>query len=203
METLARITETRLIPLLRPKKPDLVLPLLAALCSGGICAAEFSMEVPFTPDALQSGSRLFPDLVLGAGGITRTEDARTAIQSGARYITSLGYSPMLAELCREHEVLYLPQCTTPSELLTAKSDGQAAVGLFAPHLWNSDGLIAELTSSFAGLTIAACRIPEAEAARLLSIPGIAACTLTGLHDHTPEALADACVKLSSLTAPQN
>ncbi|MBQ8382995.1 MAG: hypothetical protein IJX47_07320 [Clostridia bacterium] len=196
METLSRITETRLIPLLRPHKPDQTLPLLAALCSGGIFAAEFSMEIPFTPDAIKNGSRLFPDLVLGAGDIICVEDARTAIRSGARYVTSPGHSKAIADLCREHETLYLPQCTSPSELLTAKSDGLPAAGLFAPHLWGSEALVAELTAAFPGLSAIVCRIPYTDAWRLLSLPGIAACTLTGLPCDSPEELAAACRKLT-------
>ncbi|MBQ8288782.1 MAG: hypothetical protein IJX76_08465 [Clostridia bacterium] len=200
METLARITETRLIPHLHPKKPEQTLPLLAALCSGGIYAAEFSMEVPFTPDAIKSGSRLFPDLVLGAGSVIRIEDAHAAIQCGARYITSPGYSPMIANLCRDHETLYLPQCTTPTELLTAKLDGLSAAGLFAPHLWGSDALVTELAGSFPGLTAIACRVPYADAGRLLSLTGIAACTLTGLPCDFPEDLAVACQSLTAMLA---
>ncbi|MBQ7353964.1 MAG: hypothetical protein IJW62_00425 [Clostridia bacterium] len=197
METLSRLTEIRLIPLLRPARAELTLPLLAALCSGGIYAAEFSMSVPITPDALRSGSRLFPDLVLGVGDVTRVEDCRTAIRSGARYVSSPGYSPMLAALCREHETLYLPQCTCPSELLSAQLDGLSAAGLFAPHLWESDAMIDQLTAAFPGLTSVACRVPYGEAERLLALPSIAACTITDLPSTTPEELAAACQVLTA------
>ncbi|MGM9648037.1 MAG: hypothetical protein ACI3YH_07905 [Eubacteriales bacterium] len=197
METLARITETKLIPLLHPKKPDQTLPLLAALCSGGIFAAEFSMAVPFAPDALKSGSRLFPDLVLGVGGITHLADAETAIRCGARYLTSPGYSKKLSDLCHEHEVLYLPQCTTPTELLTAKMEELPAVGLFAPHLWGNGQLAAELTAAFPRLAAVACRIPYTDAERMLALPNVVACTLTGLPDDTPEGLAAACRALTA------
>lgn len=196
METLARISETRLVPLLSPKKPELALPLLAALCSGGISAAEFSMEVPFTPDALRSGSRLFPDLILGAGGITSVPDARVALDSGARYLTTPGYSPAIAKLCREQGALYLPQCMTPSELLAASQDGLSAVGLFAPHLWKNDALVDELTAAFSKLTVIACRVPFEDAERLLALPKISACTLTGLSSDSPESLATACQALT-------
>lgn len=197
METLSRLTEIRLIPLLRPARVEQTLPLLAALCSGGIYAAEFSMSVPFTPDAIRSGSRLFPDLVLGAGDVTHMEDAGIAIRSGARYISSPGYSPKLAALCREHEVLYLPQCTCPSELLSAQLDGLSAAGLFAPHLWGSDAMIDQLTSAFSGLTAIACRVHHSDAEHLLSLPEIAACTITDLPCATPEELAAACQALTS------
>lgn len=197
METLSRLTETRLIPLLRPAKSELTLPLLAALCSGGICAAEFSMTVPFTPDAIRSGSRLFPDLILGVGDVTSLERARVAIHSGARYLSSPGYSPKLASLCREHEILYLPQCTTPTELLSAQLDELPAVGLFAPHLWGTDALIAQFASAFPGLTAVACRIPYTSSQHFLTVPGVAACTLTGLPCTSPEELASACSILAA------
>ena len=197
METLTRITETRLIPLLSPQKPELVLPLLAALCSGGLSCAEFSMTVPFTPNALRNGSRLFPDLILGAGGITTLAEAKLALQSGARYLTTVGFSRDIAQLCREHGVLYIPQCATPSELLAAAQIGLSAAGLFVPHLWASDEMLHELTCAFPKLTLLACRIPHSEAAHLLSIPRVSACTLTGLNTESPETLADHCRGLTA------
>ena len=200
METLSRLTELRLIPQLRPAKLEMTLPLLAALCSGGIGAAEFSMQIPFTPDALRSGCRLFPDFVLGAGDVTSPEDAEIAIQSGAHYLSSPGYSPTLAAICREQDVLYLPQCITPSELLEVKLNKLPAFGLFSPHLWGSDRLITELVTAVPGPAALACRIPYTEAEKMLNLPGITACTLTGLPVDSPSALVTACQALSRLTA---
>ncbi len=199
METLERITNAHLIPLLTPKKTELALPLLAALCSGGISAAEFSMEIPFTPDALRSGSRLFPDLLLGAGGITTIADARLALDSGARYITTPGYSSAISALCKEQDALYLPQCMSPSELIAASQDGIAVAGLFAPHLWASDALVNELISAFPKLKIIACRVPCEAAPQLLSNSRISACTLTGLSSDSPDQLASACRQLTLAT----
>ena len=200
METLSRLTEARLIPMLRPTKPELTLPLLAALCSGGVCAAEFSMSVPFTPDAIRSGSRLFPDLILGAGDVTDVDAARTAIRSGAHYLSSPGYSPAIAALCQEQEVLYLPQCISPSELLEVKQSKLPAFGLFAPHLWGSERLIAELSSAFPGLVAIACRVPHTDLELMLQFSQISACTVTGLPIESPQELAVACEALSRLTA---
>ena len=199
MQTLERITHAGLIPLLSPKKPELALPLLAALCSGGISAAEFSMEIPFTPDALRSGSRLFPDLLLGAGGITTIADARLALDSGARYITTPGYSSAIAALCQEQDALYLPQCTNPSELLSASLDNLSVIGLFAPHLWTSDAMINELINAFPKLKVIACRVPYDAAPKLLSNPRITTCTLTGFSSDSPDQLASACRQLTLAT----
>jgi 2-dehydro-3-deoxyphosphogluconate aldolase/(4S)-4-hydroxy-2-oxoglutarate aldolase len=196
METLERITHAGLIPLLSPKKPELALPLLAALCSGGISAAEFSMEIPFTPDALRNGSRLFPDLLLGAGGISTIADARLALDSGARYLTTSGYSSAIAALCKDRDALYLPQCTTPSELLSASLDGLSVVGLFAPHLWASEALVNELINAFPKLKIIACRVPCKAAPELLSHPRISTCTLIGLGSDSPDQLASVCRQLT-------
>lgn len=196
METLSRLTEAKLIPLLRPVKPALSLPLLAALCSGGIGAAEFSMHVPHSPEAIRSGSRLFPDLVLGAGDVTDVTTAQIAIQSGAHYLSSPGYSPAIATLCRQQEILYLPQCLSPSELLEAKLDQQSACGLFAPHLWGNDCLVAELVSAFPGLSTVACRVPYTDVQRMLLLPGIVACTVTDLPVDSPQELAAVCEALS-------
>ena len=197
MEILSRIIEARLIPLLSPKKPEQTLPLLAALCSGGIGAAEFSMEAPFIPEALRNGSRLFPDLILGAGGIYSSADAQTAIACGAHYITTAGYSSVISSVCQEHGTLYIPQCTTPTELLAAAQAGHSAVGLFAPHLWASEEMIDALTEAFPQLTAIACRVPQEKIGSLLSRHSIGACTFSGANTDTPESLAAECLALTA------
>lgn len=192
METLARIIESGLIVKLRPAPNQPILPNLAALCSGGVCAAEFPIENPFTVDAIKSGSRLFPDLILGAGNILHPSDGIKAISSGARFLTSTGYSLELSALCKEHEVLYLPQCMTPSELLAAQQDGLVAVSLFSPHLWGSAELVDALIAAFPKLTFLASNLPADRIPSIRTQNRISACSVVGLEPLSPEALAAQC-----------
>ncbi len=195
METLAKIIESGLIVKLRPSPNRPILPYLAALCSGGVCAAEFPMDNPLTIEALKSGSKLFPDLVLGAGGVLSVSDCKKAISSGARYITSPGYSKEIAQICNEQEILYLPKCTTPSELLAVTQDKLSAVFLFFPHLWNSADLIDALMGAFPKLTFFASDVSCSAISSIRSHSKISAVSLSGLENSSPESLVEQCYQI--------
>ena len=203
METLAKIIESGLIVKLRPTHNRPVLPCLAALCSGGVCAAEFPIDNPLTADALRSGSKLFPDLVLGAGDVLSISDCKKAISAGARYIASTGYSKEIARLCKEQEILYLPKCMTPSELLEVIEDGGSAAFLFSPHLWGSAELIDALTGAFPKLTFLASDSPVSAIPSLCSHPKISAVSLCGLEAVAPEALVGQCYQILHTIVPND
>lgn len=192
METLAQLTDPGIIPHLRPTASRPILPLLAALCSGGGNAAAFSIGNPLSIEALQNGSRLFPDLLLGISGIVHLADAQNAIRCGARFLSSVGFSQELASLCIEQDILYLPQCMTPTELLSVERAGLPAAGLFAPHLWGNDALLSSFASAFPKLKLIACGVPAERAVAIRSLHGVVACSVTGLENASPESLADEC-----------
>ena len=195
METLAKIIESGLVVKLRPSLNRPIPPFLAALCSAGICAAEFPIDNPLTVEALKIGSKLFPDLILGAGGVLTVSDCRKAITAGARYITSPGFSPEIARQCREHEIVYLPACMTPSELLAVTQAELSSAFLFAPHVWGSPQLIDALISAFPKLTFLASDIPVSAVQSIRTLPKLAAVSLCGLENSTPEALVSQCYQL--------
>ena len=192
MDTLAKILESRLIIKLRPLPGRPILPWLAALCSGGVFAAELPMDNPHSADALQCGRKLFPDLVLGAGNVLTGSDAQKAIAAGARYISSPGYSSSLSKLCKDHDVLYLPRCMTPTELLAVKEDGLPAVFLFAPHLWGSLGMMDALIDAFPSLSFLASDLSHSSVSTVHTHPRIGASSVSGLESLSPEALVGQC-----------
>ena len=195
METLAKIIESGLIVKLRPSHNRPIPPYLAALCSAGICAAEFPIDNPITVEALKIGCKLFPDLILGVGNVLSVSDCQKAIAAGARYITSTGYSPEIAHLCRGHEILYLPACMTPSELLAVTQNELPAAFLFCPHLWGSPKLIDALFSAFPKLTFLASDVPGSAVQAMKAHSQFSALSLCGLENSTPESLVSQCYQL--------
>ena len=125
MESLDLIKQSRLIAvidMLDRGREDL-LPMLGALLSGGIVVVELDFADQFTPELMRAAAVTFPDMQIGAGGLYRADDVASAIASGARFVSSFGDSPEAAAICREHEMLYIPGCVTPTEITAALSDG--------------------------------------------------------------------------------
>ena len=75
-------------------------------------------------------SRKFPDLILGLGTMLDTRTALKAIEYGAGFLVSPGYSKELARLTAEKNILWIPGCMTPTELMEIQESGQGFVKIF-------------------------------------------------------------------------
>ncbi len=56
--------------------------------------------------------------------------ASDAIEAGAKYVVSPGYSEEVNKVCKEMNVLYLPGCMTVSEIMKAMDAGNKMIKLF-------------------------------------------------------------------------
>ena len=76
----------------------------------------------------------FPDLILGLGTVLDSKTALKAIEYGADFLVSPGYSKELAKLAEDKNILWIPGCMTPSELMLAQESGQGLVKIFPANI---------------------------------------------------------------------
>ncbi|HSZ33739.1 MAG TPA: bifunctional 4-hydroxy-2-oxoglutarate aldolase/2-dehydro-3-deoxy-phosphogluconate aldolase [Puia sp.] len=107
---------------------------LEVLYSAGIRVVEYTnrgKQALKNFKALQKTfSRKFPDLILGLGTVLDTKTALKAIECGADFLVSPGYSKELARLANDKNILWIPGCITPTELMAARESGQGFVKIF-------------------------------------------------------------------------
>ena len=75
-------------------------------------------------------NRHFPDLILGLGTILDSKAALKAIDQGADFLVSPGHSKELAMLVKDEDMMWIPGCMTPSELMQVQASGPGLVKLF-------------------------------------------------------------------------
>lgn len=129
VETLRRIEQHRLIMVVRaPSKADAGRAIRAAR-EGGVRIVEVTFTVP---DAIGLIEDLVadPDLIVGAGTVRTTEQARQAIEAGAQFLVSPGLVEAMIPLAAEAGVLMIPGILTPSEAMRAAELGSPAIKLF-------------------------------------------------------------------------
>lgn len=203
METLRLISDARILPTLRLARAEDAPSIFAALCSGSINAALISIHSDNAPAILRQGSRLFPDLLLGIDGIASVREADDAIESGARIVSTNGFSAEIAALCREKDAFYLPFCMTPSELLAHQMQGGKAAGLFAPEACGSLALTRALADAFPRLPLVAGSIPLDRIADYLAIGSVVACTCPDIASGTLDEIIEKCRRASAGVTQQN
>lgn len=75
-----------------------------------------------------------PDLHLGIGTIKSLHEAKAFIAAGADFLVSPIINPEVAKLARDHHMLWIPGCMTPTEIYTAQCHEAALIKLFPANI---------------------------------------------------------------------
>lgn len=104
--------------------------ILSKLREGGINCAEITFRTACAKEAIAIGTKAFEDMNIGAGTVINAEQAKSAVQAGARFIVSPGFSDEVARYCTDEKIPYYPGCVTPTEIMRALSYGLNVVKFF-------------------------------------------------------------------------
>lgn len=102
----------------------------AALCEGGVKAVEITLRTECALAALAAVKKAFPGLPVGAGTVLGERDLRGALEHGADFAVSPGYSSDLVALSRELSFPFLPGVATASEVMRAREEGVGFLKFF-------------------------------------------------------------------------
>src|SRR5271166_6269739 len=130
-ETLRRIRETRIIPVLRARRHEDAIAIAHAVHEGGIPILEITMTVPGAVEVIRQLVETFGEQVLiGAGTVLDPETARACILAGAQFIVSPALNLKTIEICHRYSVPVIPGALTPTEVVTAWEAGADVVKVF-------------------------------------------------------------------------
>ena len=123
------LEKLRVIPVVALEDADKAEPLADALCAGGLPCVEITLR---TETALESIRALVgrDDLLLGAGTVHGSEQAKAAVDAGARFIVTPGFNPKTVTWCLENEVPVFPGTSSPTDLEMALDFGLKIVKFF-------------------------------------------------------------------------
>lgn len=106
------------------------LPLAKALTEGGLSCAEVTFRTEAAEESIRLMSREYPDMLVGAGTVLRTEQVDRAVSAGAKFIVSPGFDPEIVDYCLGKDIPIFPGCVTPSEVAQAAKRGMKVVKFF-------------------------------------------------------------------------
>lgn len=129
-DILSQIQEVGIVPVVKLNDINKALPLCQALIAGGINVAEITFRTECAADVIKEISENCKDMIVGAGTIINVEQAKKAIEAGAKFIVSPGLSVEVIKYCQEQNIPIIPGCITPSEIMTAISCGLELVKFF-------------------------------------------------------------------------
>lgn len=121
---------------------------LGSLRMGGINCAEITFRTPCAAEAIRLGLELYPDMNIGAGTVINAVQCRAALEAGAKFIVSPGFSDEVAAICRWENVTYYPGCVTPTEIMHAIDEGLEVVKFFPAGIYGGLAAIKALSAPF-------------------------------------------------------
>jgi 2-dehydro-3-deoxyphosphogluconate aldolase / (4S)-4-hydroxy-2-oxoglutarate aldolase len=129
MSALATITADRALTVVRaPAIPDPA-ALAETLVQSGIRALELTFTTPGAVDHLRAASST-DAAVLGMGTVLSADQARAAIDAGAKFLVTPGIRADVARVAADTATPVIMGALTPTEVLTAFDLGAAAVKIF-------------------------------------------------------------------------
>ena len=128
-DVLARLLSRRVIPVAVVRDPASALPLARALASGGLSVAEVTLRTPAAVEAIRVLAAE-PEFLVGAGTVVRPEQVDVAVEAGAQFIVSPGFSDEVVRRCAALDVPVLPGVATATEVMAALEHGLSVLKLF-------------------------------------------------------------------------
>ncbi|MCL2593416.1 MAG: bifunctional 4-hydroxy-2-oxoglutarate aldolase/2-dehydro-3-deoxy-phosphogluconate aldolase [Defluviitaleaceae bacterium] len=119
-----------MVPVIKIDDAKDAIPLAKALCDGGIPCAEVTFRTDAAYQAIKNMSENVPEILVGAGTVLSIEQAKLAIEAGAKFIVSPGLNPEVVKYCQSVNVPILPGCITPTEIELALSFGLNVLKFF-------------------------------------------------------------------------
>ncbi|MEV0123598.1 bifunctional 4-hydroxy-2-oxoglutarate aldolase/2-dehydro-3-deoxy-phosphogluconate aldolase [Streptomyces sp. NPDC050703] len=118
------------IPVVVVDELDDAVPLARALVAGGLPAIEVTLRTPVALDAISAIAADVPDAVVGAGTVISARNVTEAVDAGARFLVSPGWTDALLDAMRGSGVPFLPGVSTTSEVVALLERGVTEMKFF-------------------------------------------------------------------------
>jgi len=130
LKTFDKLYAYGLVPVIIIEKQEDAVPLAKALVRGGLPVMEVTFRTAAAEEAIRMIAQEVPEIILGAGTVLSKEQARKAVEAGAKYIVSPGLNPEVVSFCQEQQVCVLPGVSTPTEVEQAMAMGLKTLKFF-------------------------------------------------------------------------
>lgn len=133
---LEELKESGIVVVIRGENHEEAISYIEACLRGGIKSIELTYTIPNVVELIKKYSYK-KEILIGAGSVLNGRMASDAIDAGAKYIVSPGYSEEVNIVCKASNILYLPGCMTVSEIMNAMDEGNEMIKLFPGDLFGA------------------------------------------------------------------
>lgn len=168
------ISGHRLVPVVVLDDPSRADGLARALVDGGLPVAEVTFRTSAAVESIRAIARR-GDVLVGAGTVVTPAQVDAAVEAGAQFIVSPGFSRPVVERAAKLGVFALPGAVTATEVLMALESGITTVKFFPAGTSGGAAAIKALAAPFSSVSfVPTGGIGPANLHEYLAIPRVAA-----------------------------
>jgi 2-dehydro-3-deoxyphosphogluconate aldolase / (4S)-4-hydroxy-2-oxoglutarate aldolase len=199
-DVLAFLAATGVVPVVVIDDPSKSEALAQALIEGGLPTAEITLRTPAALEAIRALADV-PGFAVGAGTIVDLSQVTKALEAGATYLVSPGFSQAVSRECATLGVPLVPGVATPTELMAALDAGHQMVKFFPAGAAGGVAMLKALAAPFPSARFMPTGgISLASLADYLVVPAVAAVGGTWIASREAIATADFATVKSNATA---
>ena len=151
MTVMERLANSIVVPVVVLNKVEDAIPTARAMAAGGVDTMEITFRTACAPEAIKAVADNCPEVLVGAGTIVNVEQAKLAVEMGAKFIVSPGFSDEVVAWCVENDIPVAPGCVTPTEIMAALKHGLKMVKFFPANVYGGLNAMKNLSAPFVGL----------------------------------------------------
>ena len=143
-----KVFETGIVPVVVLNNVEDAVPLAGALLKGGIDFMEITFRTECAAECISVISKEVPDVTVGAGTVLNIEQAKLAVDCGAKFIVAPGLDEATVKWAIENDIPVIPGTVTPTEIMKAISLGLKVVKFFPADVYGGIKAIKALSAPF-------------------------------------------------------
>ena len=151
MTVMERLANSIVVPVVVLDKEEDAIPTAKAMAAGGVDTMEITFRTACAPEAIKAVADNCPEVLVGAGTIVNLDQCKLAIEMGAKFIVSPGFSDEIVGYCVANGIPVAPGCVTPTEIMGALKHGLKMVKFFPANVYGGLNAMKNLAAPFVGL----------------------------------------------------
>jgi len=188
VDVMEQLRATKVVPVIALKDVARAAALGEALVAGNLPIAEVTFRTAAAAESIAVMAR-DERLLVGAGTVVSVDQVDQAVEAGARFVVSPGFSVAVAQRCADHGIPLLPGVATATEIMMALDAGITTVKFFPAGTSGGAPAIKGLSAPFPHVRfVPTGGVSPDNLADYLALPAVEAC---GGSWMVPSAAVDA------------
>lgn len=151
MTAMERFEKSIIVPVVVLDRAEDAVPTAKALLKGGVDTMEITFRTACAAEAIREVAVNCPEMLVGAGTVLNLDQCRLALEMGAKFIVSPGFSDEIVAYCVQNDIPVAPGCVTPTEIMAALKHGLKMVKFFPANVYGGLNAMKALSAPFVGL----------------------------------------------------